>query len=221
LLAKRQFVLPKGDTRKMTNQIIDVNRKASVRGQFFCCDRTTVGSGVADLLRDEWSNAIHDINMSGSASETRIMAEDKFTCKEEYYRVESELWFALKIWMEFCYVLIDPEFDMSKITSQLTQRKFRSMNGKTKVEPKKDYISRGLESPDEADSLTQLVHAARKGSGLVPSMKLDEMNDVPGADFFDGWEDEMFMRNGVFIDESNRTQFLDDGGRPTREDQLL
>jgi len=221
LQADKQFILPKGDTRKMTNQIIDVNRKASVRGQFFCCDRTTVGSGVADLLRDEWSNAIHDINMSGSASESKIMAEDKYTCKEEYYRVESELWFAMKIWMEFCYLLIAPEFDMSKITSQLTQRKFRSMNGKTKVEPKRDYISRGLDSPDEADSLAQLVHAARKGSGLIPSMKMEESLDLPGADFFDGWEDEMYLRNGVMIDESNRTQFLDDGARPMKEDALL
>lgn len=217
LQADKQFILPKGDTRKMTDQLIDTNRKAGVKGEFFCCDRTGGGSGTADLLKHEWSTAIHDVNYSQGASDSKIMLEDTKTCKEEYYRLDSELWFALKGWGEFNYFLISPEFDMSKITQQLTQRKFRSMNGKTKVEPKNEYILRGFPSPDEADSLTLFVHAARKGSGVILSMKLDETSDMPGNEDFDGWDDEIALIGGARIDSASRADFLDDGSRPMQE----
>lgn len=217
LQADRQFVLPKGDTPKMRDTIIDLCRKAGVRGEYFACDRTGGGSGIADLLRHEWSPSIHDVNYSDGASTDRIMSEDRKPCNEEFERMTSELWFALKSWGEFNYFLINPELDMTKLAQQLTQRKFRSTGSKTRVESKRDYLSRGFQSPDEADSLTLFVHAARKGSGVTLSMKLDEASNMPGEEDFDGWEDEVYLRGGARIDVTNTTQFLDDGNRPIRD----
>lgn len=222
LQAEQQLIVPKGDTIHMANSLIGLCRKSGVKGEFFACDRTGGGSGTADLMKHDWSPSIHDVNYSSGCSTTKIMSEDTKNCDEEFERMASELWFALKAWGEYTYFLIAPEFDMTKITQQLTQRKFRTTGLRTKIESKKDYMSRGFDSPDEADSLTLFVHAARKGSGVTLSMKLDEALDMPGGeDSWDGWEQEVAMRGGSRIDESNRNQFLDDNSRPNREDVLL
>jgi hypothetical protein len=208
LQAKQQFVLPKGETVSMKNSVLDMNRKSGVRPEYYACDRTGHGAGVADLIRYEWSTTIHDVNYSSGASETKIMLEDSKTCVEEYERIFSELWFALRLWGEFGYLLIHPSMDMTKLTQQLTNRRFRTKSGRKCVESKTDYKARGFESPGEADSLTLLVHAARKGSGVIPSMRGASVDSNDSSD--DDWNGAAYP-NGVRIDESNRSSFLDGG----------
>lgn len=203
LLAEKQFVLPKGDTIKMKDAVIDLAKKSRIKPEYLCLDRTGVGSGVADLVKHEWSSSIHDINYSEGASETKIMAEEFFLASESYDRLDSELWFAFRSWAEFGYLLIHPQVEMSELSQQLTQRRFKTVGKKSKVEAKKDYKSRGFSSPDEADSLTLLVHAARKGSGITMSMA-GEAVGVAGEDQ-DDWEYQ-----GVRIDASNRTDILEE-----------
>jgi len=207
LQAERQFVLEKGETVSMTKQVIDVNRKSGTKPEFYACDRTGHGAGVADLVKHDWSGAIHDVNYSEGASEEKIMTEDTLTCEKQYERMFTELWFALRAWGEFGYFLIAPTVDMSKLTNQLTTRRFRKSGAKTKVESKKDYESRGNPSPNEADSLTLLVHAARKGSGVIMSMKGDA--SMPRSAWEDDWPDGSGP-GGTKIDESNRSDFLRD-----------
>lgn len=206
LQAKQQFILPKGDTVAMKKAVMEMNRKSGVRPDYYACDRTGHGAGVADLIRYEWSTQIHDVNYTSGASDSKIMQEDSKTCKEEYERIFTELWFALRLWGEFGYVMLHPAMDMGKLTQQLTQRRFFTKSGRKQVESKKDYKSRGFESPGEADSLTLLVHAARKGSGLIPSMRGGSA-DISTSDD-DDWGSSRY-RGGARIDESNRSQFLD------------
>src|SRR5205807_578852 len=40
LEAYSQFVMPKGETRAMTDAVISVNRKSGTRGEYYACDRT-------------------------------------------------------------------------------------------------------------------------------------------------------------------------------------
>lgn len=209
LQADQQFVVPKGDTVAVKDKLVSVNRKAAVRGEFFSCDRTGAGAGVSDLLRHEWSPSIHDVNYSEGCSEDRIMAEDRKPCNEEFGRMNTELWFAMKSWGEFQYFLISPDIDMTKLTQQLTQRKFRIVGGKTVVETKRDYMSRGFESPDEADSLTLFVHAARKGAGVTLSMT-NEVDVGAGGDSPEDWIPDGLLVGGARIDPSNQTDFLRD-----------
>ncbi len=214
LQAVSQFSLPKGDTVAMKEALVLVCRRAGIRGIFFACDRTGHGAGVADLMRHEWSGEIHDVNYSQSASEQKLMMEDTKTCKEQFERMQTELWFALRNWGEFGYFLMDPGMDLTKLTQQLTQRRFRTSGGHAKVESKKDYMSRGFASPDEADSLTLFVHAGRKGSGLILSMRGDHLPDMPMTDPNrpdDDWPGE--FGNGVKVDESNRADYLDHAER--------
>lgn len=180
------FSLAKGDTVFMANQLISLCRKSGIRPEHFACDKTGHGVGTFDLMKNDWSAAIHGVNYSGSSTDLKIMQEDSETAKEQYDRICTELWFALRAWGEFGYLLIHPNVDMSKLTPQLTQRKFRMSGAKTKVEAKRDFISRGFSSPDEADSLTLLVHAVRVGGGIIPSMK-GEVGAGDKSDSDDGW----------------------------------
>jgi hypothetical protein len=204
LQVNQLFALAKGETVFMKNQLISLCRKSGIKPEYFCCDRTAHGQGVYDLMKWEWSGAVHGVNYSESATEMKIMQEDTQTAYDQYHLMYSELWFALRAWGEFGYMLIHPSVDMSKLTQQLTQRKFRPSGAKTKVESKKDYMSRGFSSPDEADALTLIVHAVRKGAGATPSMKGEGTGEVAEGD---GWYDGGY-EGGARIDPSNQTDIL-------------
>jgi hypothetical protein len=203
LQADHQFVLPKGETMAVAESLITFFKRAGVRPEAVAVDRTGHGAGVADMMKHMWSSAIHDVNYSEGCTEGKLMQEDTKTCKEQYERMWSELWFGLRAWAEFGYVLLSPEMDLTNLSQQLTQRKFRIQNARSRVESKRDYMSRGFPSPDEADSLTLLVYAARMVLGVPLSMK-GETVDPEEAD--DGW----YEGGSVRIDPSNHADFLDD-----------
>jgi hypothetical protein len=201
--ADQQFILPKAETVEMSEAIISLNKKAGVKPENHCLDRTGHGQGVSDLIKHNWSSAIIAVNYSESASDTRILVEDTLPCDELYDRVASELWFATRALGEYQYFLISPAMDVSKLTQQITQRKYKPAGKKSKIESKKDYVSRGFQSPDEGDSLTLFVHACRKGSGVTLSM----VGGVVSTEETDGWYGE--YANGVKIDVTNRTDYLE------------
>ncbi len=204
LLAEYQFVLPKGDTLATKDEILKVCRRAGIKPELFSIDRTGIGQGVSDLIKNEWGAGIHAVNFSESCTDGLLMEEDTKKCNEEYDRIQSELWFGLRAWLEFQYCLIAPGFDLTILQPELTQRKFRQTGIKKKAESKKDYMTRGFTSPDRADSLTLLVFAARRGRQILPSMRGTAAN-ASGVD--DGWSG-IDMVGGAFIDASNRNDYL-------------
>ncbi len=206
LQVRQQFPLPKGDTVKMSAEIISVSKKAGVRPELLCVDRTGNGAGVHDLIKNDWSALVHGVNYSSSPTEMRILEEDEKPANEEYDRIDSELWFAFRGWMEFRALLLHPDMDLSTITPQVTTRLFTVVGGKRKVESKKTFKSRGNPSPDEADSVTLLVQAVRKGKQVTPSMK-GGAGSSGGPDDDDWWGDD--LPNGrSLVDPSNETDTL-------------
>lgn len=205
LQANQQFPLLKGDSVEMALRTADMCKKTGVKPIYFCCDRTGTCNGVADNMRHQWGPELHDVNYSEGPSEGKLMLEDKKTCEEEYDRVHSELWYALRGFMEHGYLLIDPAMDASILQQQCTDRLVKHGSHKSRVESKEDYMGRhNNRSPDEADSLTLLVHAARKGSGIVLS-RLGESVSEGDEDWYDSG---VPYRGGARIDPSNRTESL-------------
>lgn len=217
LQAMAQFILPKGETVAMKSSVMDMNRKSGTRPEYYACDRTGHGAGVADLIKYEWSSLIHDVNYSISSSEEKLMVEDSKTCKEMYDRMATELWFAMRMWFEFQYLLIHPSMDMAKLAAQLANRRFRVLSGKSKTESKKDFESRGFPSPNEADSLSLLVYAARKGSGVTLSMRDTGAQMAGNVD--SSWYESMYA-GGARIDATNRTETLEDTFDPQIPEEL-
>lgn len=204
LILDQQFSLPKGDTVAMKDVIIKTCRSAGIRGELFCVDRTGHGQGVFDLLRNEWSTQVIGVNYSEGPTNARIMEEDLKPANDVYDRVCSELWFAMRAWMEFGYFLIHPQVDVSRLSQQLTNRRFHSVS-KNKVESKADYKRRGFSSPDEADSATLLVHAIRVGGKITVSMS--GKSEFIESDEEDDWGVAAY-KGGVRIDPSNQFDAL-------------
>jgi len=217
LLLTKQFSLEPGETVKMSEQVIEVNRKSATKPEMYACDATGHGRGTADLVKHNWSSAIHSVNYSEGSTDDKIFVEDEKKCSEEYERMFTQLWFGLRKWAEFGYVLIAPGVDTSKLKQQVVSRRFRLGAGKSKAESKKDYQLRTNQgSPNEADSFTLLVHAARKGSGVTLSMS-GESNLSRDTDM-DDWPQSEYA-NGVRIDSTNQTDILDE--RDTVGDSIL
>lgn len=182
LQVEQMFALPKGDTVKMSSELIRLCRGFGIKPEWMCVDRTGHGQGIYDLMRSDWSPAVIGVNYSESASEKKVMIEDTQNPKEEYTYVTSELWFAFKKFVEFGYWLAHPSVEIGKVIEQATTRLYKITGGRSRVETKTDYISRGFPSPDEADANTLLVHAVRcngvqlsmNGVGIGGSVDDDE-----------------------------------------------
>lgn len=209
LLAKQQFPLAKGDSIDMAERSISMCKKLGTKPILFCCDRTGVGSGAADIIKRNWGAEIHAVNYTEGPSESKLMLEDTKTCAEEYDRLHSELLYALRAFMEYGYLLLSPELDITELQVQCTDRLVKHGSIKSRVEAKKDYKDRhGGRSPNEMDSLSLLVHAARRGSGVILS-RLGE--SVSENDDDDGWYDGSYYPGGARIDVSNRNDVLLEG----------
>lgn len=202
LLAETRLNLPRGDTVDMKNEIRRVANTFSIRPDRMCVDRTGNGQGVFDLLRFEWGEVI-GVNYSESAGEARIMVEDHDTPKELYVRVDSELWFATRKFLEFGYVYGAAGLPTEELFTQLTGRQFRMQGKRARVESKPDFKSRnGGKSPDDADGFTLLIHCVRKSFGFVPGMSPENSTEAnPNY----GEEDDRDVR----ISADNRFEDLD------------
>lgn len=200
LLAEVALKLPSGDTVAMKNEVLRVARSFGIRPHHLCVDRTGNGQGVYDLLRFEWGECI-GVNYSESASETRIMVEDHDIAKELYLRIDSELWFALRKFLEFGYLKGAPSLSTEELFTQLTGRRFRMQGKRSRVEGKPEYKARNAgKSPNEADGLCLLVHCVRKAFGFVPGMSAENIVDVGSDDDYKG---------DVRISVDNRFEDLD------------
>lgn len=174
---------PKADTVVQANAVETLCKQLHVEPAWLCVDRTGNGSGVHDLLLNNWDRAIQGVNFGENASETRIMEEDSGTAKELYDRAQTELWFAMRRFIEFDCMKCLFELDTHELFPQLTGRWFKATGTKSRVETKSDYkVRNNTNSPDIADALSLLVHAVRKASGVILSMSEENSGAEEGSD---------------------------------------
>lgn len=165
------FKFPKGDTPQMAEAIIKLCKQTRVKPEWLCMDRTGNGQGVFDTVRYTWGPACVGVNYSEGSTERKIMTEDSQTPKELYDRIQTEIWFAMRAWIEFDYMKGLFSLDTAELYQQIGNRWFRANGKMSKVEPKEDYESRNqCTSPDMADAVTLLVHVVRLASGVTLGM---------------------------------------------------
>lgn len=169
LVLKSLIVLDPGDTIAIGAQLKGLCENLAIKPQYLMVDRTGNGAGVHDWLKEHFAQAVRGVNFYEGASEIKIMDEDTKTPKEEYERAVGEIWFAMQKFLNFGYVVISVEADVSALFGQLTGRRYR-VGKKTKVESKREYMSRGNLSPNEADAFGLMVHVVRMEDQVVVDM---------------------------------------------------
>lgn len=196
--------VPKGNTIVVANQIRAIAMKLGISPHRMIVDRTGNGAGVHDFLKELWSQEVMGLNSSESATKIKILAEDTQTPEDEYGRVVSELWFALKKWSIFDLLKISAPALSEKLAKQLISRRYDA--GKNnKVEGKPEYKLREGESPGKADALTLLLHCVRVSSKIVPSALSSMDATTDGKDSLAGPRAPMPCR----VDATNRFEDLD------------
>ena len=190
---------PKGDTVAMAAAIETLCKQLGVKGEWLCVDRTGNGTGVHDLLKNNWSASVHGVNFFEAATDRRIMEEDSGTPLEMYDRAQTELWFALRRFIEFDCLKGAFYLETHELTPELTGRWFKASGKKCRVETKGDYKLRNqANSPDRADAVSLLVHCVRVQSGIVLGMAQE--NAGVDEDYGDGTGD--YYR----VDVTNRVE---------------
>lgn len=197
------FKMPKADTPEMAALVIKLCQQLYVKPEWLCVDRTGNGQGVFDIIKYTWSSAVIGINYSESATDRKIMVEDTHTPDELYDRVQTELWFALRQVIQFDVLKILPATDTAELFPQIAGRWYRATGKISKVEPKEDYESRNnAHSPDEADAVTLMVHAARLAAEVTFGM-------TPENTTADGFSEEDDFSES-YSDVTNRFESLPD-----------
>lgn len=158
---EQQFELPKGDTLIVSSAIKNQCLMLGIAPEWLCLDRTGNAAPVHDYLKDTWSKDVQGIDFNKPASEKKILEEDSFNPLELYEGVVTEVWYAMRRFMEFGYIAFSPHLRSDDLRKELLGRKYLNTGRKTKVEKKDAYISRMGRSPDNADSLSCLVHGVR------------------------------------------------------------
>jgi len=172
----QQFILPKGDTKKMGDAIMTNCMKLGVSPEYCCIDSTGNGSGVYSYLRAIWSEDVQGIDFNAKATEIKIMEQDQYDPVDLYDGIVSEVWFAFAKWLEFGLLGIAPGVRRDPLESELTGRRYVFGKGrKLKVEKKDDFKKRmGGKSPDFADSATIILQGVRQRESIMGTMLDDD-----------------------------------------------
>lgn len=188
----QQFEIPKGNSIDMGDRLIEMfgARKLNVRPEWFAMDCTGPGTGLRDYLFKKYGEIL-GVKWGEKATEKKVLHEDKETADKLYAGLVSEMCFAFAKWCEYEYVKIAPMMDTIELFSQTTNRHYRENRGTlSQVESKDEFKKRtGGQSPDEFDSLIQVVHLCRMRGEDRAAMMADEPKAPTDPDVWtaEGW----------------------------------
>lgn len=158
-----QFItLEKLRTEPQYDNILEWCKKFGISTRWLALDKTGVGRGVHDLFVDR-GHEVMGIGWGNSATHVKALSEHKCYADEVYQGISSQMYFALRDWLEFQYLKFSPNIQMDKLQKEITGRKRkRAGMGRTgetlfAIEEKSAFKARYGFSPDRCDSLVMLI----------------------------------------------------------------
>jgi hypothetical protein len=161
------YEMAKVRTLEMAHNTIELCESLGIGPEWVLIDRTGVGTGVHDSMMSLWSPLVHGVNWGESATEKLILEDDSHKAIEEFDGIDTEMYMALRRWVEFGYFKISPSARADKLLEQITQRKYQLVGkgptglGRVKIQSKKEFRKVYNFSPDHADSMVMCMHQAR------------------------------------------------------------
>lgn len=178
-------ILSHGDAQEVADEAMFRLKEMGVLPQNFAIDQTGSGRGVADIIRHQWREKVGTGNIqegekapiigveyASTPSRMKIAEEDQKLPCDLYDRTATELWYAgAKLW-EYDVMSVGQGVDL-EVLSELASRMGDMQPGlgrKLTIETKLAFKQRtGSRSPDLADGVLLLIHAARTSiPGLTP-----------------------------------------------------
>lgn len=164
-------LLKHDDTVAMAQEIMGRCKELGIKPEWVAVDKTGYGFGTWSHLIKVWGD-VFGISWNEKATERKITAEDQEGADKQVDGVMSEMWWAFRRWLDprMTAVLINPIIPTQPLHTQLTSRRYKHGSRGIKVESKEEYKVRNQKSPDESDSIIQLVHLVRKNSDIIPGL---------------------------------------------------
>lgn len=156
------------DTARLTGYLCElIDHYRSHKPTVFI-DGVGLGAGVIDQCRARGYPVVE------------VLANERPQDPEHYYDKTAEMWDRMRRWLEERAAL-DPK--ERQLAAELTGREYDYTTGKLRMEKKADMKSRGLSSPDEADSLSlSFAHAV-----ALKTMPVKPLNGRPRVAGAQGW----------------------------------
>lgn len=148
---------------QIARKVIELCKARSIPPDEFILDATGVGRGVAAILQREWSPRIEQANFGGAPSDRIMSDEHPIPANKEYDRQVSELWFAIREFVEADMLRGLDQKSAVQLCSRTYEDKGTGGGRKLSLQ-KKDEM---LHSPDEADALACYIELCRRKGVLA------------------------------------------------------
>jgi hypothetical protein len=158
------YELPKEKTIALASSLETRCKALNIHPAWTTCDRTGVGTGVADALCEQWDPQVRGVMWGADAGARKILADDHDYCVEIYDGITMEMHMRVRKYLEFGLMAFHPQMQTTQLFKELSGRRFQpsskgpSGKPRIKLESKKDYKKRLSVSPDIADGCVMLVH---------------------------------------------------------------
>jgi hypothetical protein len=150
----------------IAHEVMRICKNEDIEPENFILDTTGAGRGVAAILAKEWG-PVQRCGFGEKCSERQVRASEPEPAKDLFDRFVSELWWAIRVWMEEGMVGgVDSAH--KNLRQQLVARQYETVRDKKiSIEPKKEMKNRLGYSPDEADTLALLIELVRRRGGVA------------------------------------------------------
>lgn len=149
---------------QIARQAREACKQRGVEPENFGIDTTGLGSGAADILQREWSMRIQRISFNDRPTERVVSDTNPNKCSQEYYNFVTELWFAVRRFLESDQLRGLTEDDIFQFAS----RPYSMKGTLYQVLPKPELKALIGCSPDLADSDSIVCEVIRR-HGVNPS----------------------------------------------------
>lgn len=184
------YDLQKENTVPLATEIERRCRELKIAPDWTCLDRTGLGVGTHDVLKQQWSPLVRGVMWGAESGSYKILADDHDFAIEIYDGISTELYARCRKFLEFGHICFAPQIQTSMLFKELSSRRYQpsskgpSGKPRIKLEPKKEFKKRMLWSPDIADAFVQMVHiAALNGPTKATMLGSDRAQTPRGRDF--------------------------------------
>jgi hypothetical protein len=175
---------------QILNQCVARCRELNIPPHRFAIGSSGEGGGLFSIFRREWGD-IEGIEEAGEVSERPVSAVNQKSSKDEYDRVVSELWFAVREFaLNGCLRNMS-----SEAVREFCTRRWANRNKKVRVETKDEMREHYPRSPDFGDAVAFCVELARRlGAVAGVEVKHEGRQD---------WKDAQREYDKIVVDEDS------------------
>lgn len=157
---------------QIVQQCIDLCEMLEIPPDRFALGASGEGGGLLSIFRREWGSVV-GIEEAGAVSGRPVSRSNPRLCSEEYDRVVTELWFAVREFAIHGCLRGMPE----EALREFYTRRWEVQNHKVRLETKKELKKHFKRSPDYGDAISFCVELSRRLGAIAGNPELQKVDN--------------------------------------------